>query len=101
MSDTATQEETLRVSSGTNAQKLAGAISNALTNSSKEVVVAAIGAGAVNQAVKALVIARQMVSTRGRDLYFIPGMESTPDTSRPGSSGSSDITRIIFRARLS
>jgi stage V sporulation protein S len=41
-----------------------------------EVVLRAIGAGAINQALKATVRARQFVAGRGEDLVVIPGMKT-------------------------
>jgi len=62
----------LKVSAKTNPNKLAGsAVKN--MQEGKEVDIIAVGAGAVNQAVKALAIARSFVSSTGKDLYFSVG----------------------------
>ena len=83
-----TKEDVLRVKGGTPPQQLAGSISKAMAQ-----------AGAVNQAVKGLAIARSLVATTGRDLIFTVGMETSPDVNnRPGLNGSEDITRILLRA---
>lgn len=61
----------IRVSSKSEASKVAGAIAKSLVEG-KKVEVQAIGAGAVNQAVKAIVIARGFVAPNGIDLSCIP-----------------------------
>ena len=55
-----------------NAQALASAISHAIYDS-RAVTLRAIGAGAVNQAIKAIAIARGYVAPRGIDLTIRPG----------------------------
>lgn len=65
-------EVTLRVGGGTPAQSLASAISHALYDN-KRVTLRAIGAGAVNQAMKGAAIARGYVAQRGLDLVVKPG----------------------------
>ena len=72
-----TEEEYLRVSGGTNAQTLASAIAQAVFESGgRKVQLRAVGAGAVNQAVKAIAIARGLVAPRGIDLTCRPGFQS-------------------------
>jgi stage V sporulation protein S len=62
----------LRVSAQTNPNKLAGsAVKN--IQEGKTVEVAAVGAGAINQAVKALAIARSFIASAGKDLFFKVG----------------------------
>lgn len=63
--------EILKVSSKTNPKKTAGAIS-AILNRESELHIHSIGAGALNQAVKAVIIARGMIATSGFDLVVIP-----------------------------
>lgn len=58
--------------SSSNPQSLAAALSHAIYDS-KKVVLRAIGAGAVNQAIKACAIARGYVAPRGIDLSIRPG----------------------------
>lgn len=66
--------EMLRVSSKTEAKKLEAAIYHALkSNDEKKVEVRAIGAGAVNQAVKGIIVARGLAAPEGGDLKVIPG----------------------------
>ncbi|QTA37143.1 stage V sporulation protein S [Thermosipho ferrireducens] len=64
--------ETLKVSSKSNPNKVAGAIVGSLSKNEK-LELQAIGAGAVNQASKALAVARRFLSEDGKDLYAIPG----------------------------
>lgn len=69
------EETILRVKSSSNPQNLAAALSHAVYDS-KKVSLRAIGAGSVNQAVKACAIARGYVATRGIDLTFKPGFDT-------------------------
>ncbi len=62
----------LRVGGGSNVNRVAGALVKYLMEGTK-VTMTAIGAGAVNQAVKALIIGRGMAATQGMDLYFVAG----------------------------
>lgn len=62
----------LRVASRTPTTELASAISHAIY-ANKRVVLRAIGAGAVNQAVKGMVVASQYVAARGLILANRPG----------------------------
>lgn len=62
----------LRVGAASPAQSLASAISHALYDNQK-VVLRAIGAGSVNQAMKGCAIARGYVAQRGLDLVVRPG----------------------------
>ena len=63
--------EVLMVSSRSNPKSVAGAIA-AVVRQEKVAEVQAIGAGAVNQAVKAIPIARGFVAPNGIDLVCIP-----------------------------
>ena len=83
-----TEEPFLRVSAGSNPQSVASAIAHALYEK-KEVKLRAVGAGAVNQAVKAMAIARGYVAPRGMDLICKPGF--TTIESRDG-----EISAIVF-----
>jgi len=64
--------EILKVSHSSAPNKVAGAIAGVLSKTD-EVEIQAIGAGAVNQAVKAIAIARRFVETEEKELYVIPG----------------------------
>ncbi len=63
--------ENLKVSSKSNPNAVAGAIAGILTEKGK-VEMQAIGAGAVNQAIKAIAIARSYVAAIGIDLVCVP-----------------------------
>lgn len=68
-------EDVIRVKSSSNANQLAQAIAHSIYE--REIKpIRAIGAGAVNQAVKALAIARGYVAPRGIDLSVKPGFET-------------------------
>lgn len=62
-----------------NAQALASALSHAVYDS-RPVTLRAIGAGAVNQAIKAIAIARGYVAPRGIDLSCRPGFTTVTMT---------------------
>lgn len=67
--------EMLKVSSKSNPNDVAGAIAGVL--SEKELVeMQAVGAGAVNQAVKAIAIARGFVATLGVNLICVPAFST-------------------------
>ncbi len=63
--------EILKVSSKSDANKVAGALANVLKEKNS-VEVQAIGAGALNQAVKGIAIARGFVAPTGKNLVCIP-----------------------------
>ena len=63
--------ETLKISSKSNPNSVAGAIAG-LVKESNKAEMQAIGAGALNQAVKAVAIARGFVAPAGVDLICIP-----------------------------
>ena len=63
--------EILKISSKSNPNSVAGAIANLVKNKNK-VEMQAVGAGAINQAVKAVAIARGFVAPSGADLICIP-----------------------------
>lgn len=65
----------LRVKNTSNPQSVASALSHAVYDN-KKVTLRAIGAGAVNQAIKACAIARGFVAPRGIDLAIIPGFDT-------------------------
>jgi stage V sporulation protein S len=82
-------EVELRVAARTPTADLAAAISHAVYDS-KKVVLRAVGAGAVNQAVKAMVIAQTYASQRGLSLAFRPGFLTIP-------MDGEERTAIVFR----
>lgn len=63
--------EILKISSKSEPSAIAGAIAGVLSEKGK-VEMQAVGAGAVNQAVKAIAIARGFVASLGIDLVCIP-----------------------------
>ena len=63
--------ETIKVSSKSNPSKVAGALANALREK-ENIEMQAIGAGALNQAIKAIAIARGFVAPSGKNLVCIP-----------------------------
>ena len=63
--------EILKVSSKSNPSKVAGAIAN-IFRESGSVEIQTVGAGSLNQAVKAIAIARGYVAPTGKDLVCIP-----------------------------
>ena len=66
--------EVLKVSSHSNANSVAGAIANIIRGGSgAEIQV--VGAGALNQAMKAIIIARGYVAPSGFDLMCTPEIE--------------------------
>lgn len=65
-------ETILKVRNSSNANSLASAISHGIYDG-KTVYLRAIGAGAVNQSVKAMAIAQSFVAQKGISLTFRPG----------------------------
>ena len=63
--------ETLKVSSKSNPNSVAGALANVFREKGS-VEIQAIGAGALNQAIKAIAIARGFVAPSGKNLVCIP-----------------------------
>jgi stage V sporulation protein S len=72
----AKERERLRVGATTRPQVLAGAIAKFITQDNKEVEIVAVGAGAVNQATKGLIMARRFLSSTGDDYAFKPAFET-------------------------
>ncbi len=77
MEDVKEDETLLKVKSSSNAPNLASAIANNVY-AGKKVVLRAIGAGAVNQAMKAIAIAQSYVGPRGNILSCRPGFTTVP-----------------------
>ena len=67
--------EILKVSSKSNPNSVAGALTNVLREND-EVEIQAVGAGALNQAIKAIAIARGFVAPSGKNLYCIPSFST-------------------------
>lgn len=64
------RDDVFRVSTSTDPRKLAQAVMNRVQFSVNTPVLSCLGAGAINQAVKALSILIGMGSTIGLDIYF-------------------------------
>lgn len=62
---------TLKVSAKSRPMSVAGAIANTLRDEHR-VEIQAVGAGALNQAIKAIAIARGYVAPTGKDLICVP-----------------------------
>lgn len=84
-------ENYLKVSSKTDTKNLAGCIAKSI-NEKGYCEVHAIGAGAVNQAVKAIAIARGMVATYGKNLICIPAFKSV-------IVDSAEVSAILFKVK--
>lgn len=66
--------EMLKVSSKSNPNSVAGAIAN-IFREKGVVEIQAVGAGAINQAIKAVAIARGFVAPTGKNLICIPAFQ--------------------------
>ncbi len=63
--------ETLKVSNKSNPNSVAGALANIFKEKNK-VEVQSIGAGALNQAIKAIIICRGFLAPAGKNLVCVP-----------------------------
>jgi stage V sporulation protein S len=88
MSEEHKDDQVLRVSAGSNPQAVASAIAHSIYET-RACKIRAVGAGAINQAVKAIAIARGYTAPRGMDLICIPGFTSI-------ESHDGQISAIIF-----
>ena len=84
-----TEDNVLRVGAGSNPQAVASAVAHSIYET-RSCTIRAVGAGAVNQAVKAIAIARGYTAPRGLDLVCIPGFTSI-------KSHDGDISAIVFQ----
>ena len=64
--------EILKVSSKSNPSKVAGAIAGIFRDGKNDLEIHTIGAGSLNQAIKAVAIARGYVAPSGKDLIVVP-----------------------------
>ncbi len=87
------QEQILRVSAGSNPQAVASAIAHSIYET-RNCMIRAVGACAVNQAVKAIAIARGYTAPRGLDLICVPGFSSI-------ESHDGQISAIVFEVKAS
>jgi len=83
-----TEDQVLKVSAGSNPQSVASAIAHSIYEN-HTCKIRAVGAGAVNQAVKAIAIARGYTAPRGIDLKCIPGFANI-------ESHDGQISAIVF-----
>ena len=67
--------EKFKVTSSTSPAKLAGAIANSVREGSDGIEIAAVGAGAVNQTVKAVAVARGYLVPCGTDIVIVPSFK--------------------------
>ncbi|MBO6195702.1 MAG: stage V sporulation protein S [Bacilli bacterium] len=67
--------EIIKVSSKSNPNSVAGALANTLREKNS-IEMQAIGAGALNQAIKAIAIARGFVAPSGKNLICIPAFSN-------------------------
>ena len=81
-------DKLLKVSASSNAQSLASAIAHSIYET-RTCKIRAVGAGAVNQAVKAIAIARGYVAPRGMDISCVPGFSTI-------ESHDGEISAIVF-----
>lgn len=87
--------EVLKVSSNSNPNKVAGAIAGELSKNDS-VELQAIGAGAVNQTVKAVAIARRFLDEQGKDLSMIPSFE---DVTIDGETRTAIAVRVLAQLK--
>jgi stage V sporulation protein S len=89
--------DVIRVTGGSDVQGTASAIASAFYDN-YEVLLRAMGSQAVNQAVKAIAVARGFVATRGVDLVCRPGFTSVPGTDHDGNEVA--LSALVFRLTL-
>lgn len=87
----ASEEAILRVKGTASVPSLASAISHAVYDG-KTVILRAIGAAAISQAIKAVAVARGYVAPRGIDLMIIPGFT---DVEMPDGTVTAITLRIV------
>lgn len=87
------EDDVLRVSAGSNTQAVASAIAHAIYEN-RTCKVRAVGAGAANQAIKAIAVARGFTAPRGIDLAAIPGF--TTIKSHDGDISAVVLTVIVI-----
>jgi stage V sporulation protein S len=87
-------EETLKVAANTSATKLAGAIAG-IVSKGNEASLISIGAGSLNQSVKAVIIANRMLAANGVSLSIHPGFLTLDLSAEAG--GKSEITALKLK----
>ena len=91
-----TEEEVLRVGSSTPPHELAAAIAHACYDG-RPPMLRAIGAGAVNQAIKACAVARQYVAPRAIDLTVKPGFATVSMKSKTVPGEMEDVSAVLLK----
>lgn len=86
------EETLLRVSGSTDVASLASVIAHGVYDG-KKTSLRAIGAAAVNQAVKAIAIAQSHVGAKGMRILVIPGFTDVP-------MDDGTVTAIVFKIRV-
>lgn len=85
-----------KVSNKSNTHKVAEAIYKTYLEG-KSIEVQAVGGGAVNQAVKAIAVARSKIVMSGKDIAVVPGFRDIPNLRRKGEEDNDDtITAMNF-----
>lgn len=85
-----------KVSNKSNTHKVAEAIYKTYLEG-KNIEVQAVGGGAVNQAVKAIAVARSKIVMSGKDIAVVPGFRDIPNIRRNEEGGDEEtITAINF-----
>lgn len=87
------EDNILRVAANSNAQAVASAIAHSVYET-RTCKIRAVGAGAVNQATKAIAIARGYTAPRGLDIAYIPGF--TTIKSHDGDISAMVLTVIVI-----
>jgi stage V sporulation protein SpoVS len=83
----------LHVRGGSDCRQMAGLIGKRISEGIDRVSLRCVGAGAVNQAIKAVAIARRFAGLDGHDLRCAPRFE-TAKPARPHRSGETDVITI-------
>lgn len=65
----------IKVAAKSNPNSVAGMIANLIKEDNNKIEISCIGAGALNQAMKAVAIARGFVAPTGKDLICIPAFK--------------------------
>jgi stage V sporulation protein SpoVS len=103
VSDTATptapERTILRCKAGADVHSLAARVSRHVEEGTP-VGVTAIGAGAVNQAVKALTVAIGTLASRGIFIAFTTAWGRTTDLQTPSSSGGDELSLMQFNVEV-
>lgn len=69
--------EKFKVTSTTKVNNLAGAIAGVFRQEKENIEISAVGAGAVNQTVKAIAVARGFLVPSGIDIVMVPSFKET------------------------